>query len=356
MSDSKRKSNPTMNEVAKLAGVSVATVSRVVNGNDGVTKKLEQRVVRAMKALNYHPSSLARSFKQQKTQLIGVMVPLLDHPFYSRLATAIEQRLFQSDYRAIICNSEEKHEREEAYIEMLLRQRVDGVIINTSATDTEYLRDLQEQNIPFVMIDRILEAVQCVKVFSDNSQGGYLGMQHLIELGHRRIGIVAAPMYPELIHRRIQGTRKALEHYDIEPDPELLITSDNQQIEIGYEAALQLMELDSPPTAIFALTDVLAVGVMHAVSSLHMKVPEDISIIGYDDIPFASYMMPPLTTIAQPIVEMGETAVDLLLRQIDNPDLEPDRAVLPTHLVVRESTAPMAKKLSDAVTNKRKSY
>ncbi|MBC7870385.1 MAG: LacI family DNA-binding transcriptional regulator [Chitinophagaceae bacterium] len=340
MKQSERKADPTMVEVAKKAGVSVATVSRVVNNSGTVSPKLEQRVLKAMQKLNYHPSTLARSFKKQQTMLIGVLIPILEHPSYSRMASSIEKRLFEQGYRALICNSEEDEQREKEYIEMLLRQRVDGMIINSSARDSQSLMVLGENNIPIVLFDRNLKDLRCNKVFCDNSMGGFTGMEHLIQLGHERIGVVGAPSHPEPIIRRVLGIRQAMTQYEMPYDPELMVMGDTQLFDMGYNAARQLMALASPPTAIFALTDVTAVGVMHAVAELGYKVPDDISVLGYDDIPIASYIMPPLTTVAQPIVEMGRTAVDLLLRQIEDGDLEPQSAVLETRLVIRSSTAP----------------
>lgn len=334
----KQIQNPTMNDVAKEAGVSVATVSRVINGTDGVSKKLQQRVERAMEKLHYHPSSLARSFRQQKSMVIGVLVPLLEHPSYSRMASAIEKKLFTYGYRAWICNSEEDEERENDYIEMLLRQRVDGIIINSSARTPQYLSELQENGIPIVMFDRILNDFECNQVFCDNSLGGYTGIRHLVELGHKRIGVVAAPSYPEPIIRRIQGTRDAIKEFGIDDDPQLLVVGNTQLFDMGYNAARKLLNLSQPPSAIFALTDVTAVGVMHAAAELGLRIPDELSVIGYDDLPIAQYVLPPLTTVAQPIIKMGEIAVDLLLKQIENPDLKSERAVLPTQLVIRKST------------------
>ena len=327
-----------MVEVAKKAGVSVATVSRVVNQSGAVSPKLEKRVLNAMQKLKYHPSTLARSFKQQRTLLIGVLIPILEHPSYSRMASSIEKHLFERGYRALICNSEEDETREREYIEMLLQQRVDGIIINSSARDSQSLVTLGENDIPIVLFDRFLEDLHCNKVFCDNSMGGFIGMEHLIRLGHRRIGVVGAPTWPEPIIRRLKGIHEALTAYEIPYDPDLIVTGDTQLFDMGYNAAQQLMRLPSPPTAIFALTDVTAVGVMHAIAEMDYKIPQDISVLGYDDIPIASYMIPPLTTVAQPFVEMGEVAVELLLRQLEDPELEPQSAVLETRLVERAST------------------
>lgn len=341
MTEMQHKSNPTMNEVAREAEVSVATVSRVVNKSGGVSKKLEQRVLEAMEKLNYHPSTLARSFKMQRTNLVGLIVPMLEHPFYSRLATAIEMQLFANDYRAIICNSEEDESREVAYVEMLLRQRVDGIIINSSVLQPTYLAMLVESDVPIALIDRDLPQVDCTKVFSDNVQGGYLATQHLLDLGHRRIGLVVSMPHPKPGALRLHGARTALRDYGIQHDPELLITADTQLFDVGYRAGKQLLQLEAPPSAIFANTDVTAVGVLHAAAELGLRIPQDLSVIGYDDVPIASYTIPPLTTVAQPIVEMGRKCVDLLLERLNQDETANKTAVLATHLVLRQSTAPL---------------
>ncbi|MDX2162040.1 MAG: LacI family DNA-binding transcriptional regulator [bacterium] len=353
MTDSKPRTAPTMHEVAAAAGVSVATVSRVINGTGGVSMEREARVRQAMHDLHYHPSSVARSLKVQRSMLFGVLIPILEHPSYSRMASAVEHALFDHGYRALICNAEEDEERERAYIEMLLRQRVEGIIIDTSARSFDGLIELQKNHVPIVLFDRIVEDIQCNQVFCDNSLGGYTGIMHLIELGHRRIGVVGAPSHQEPIIRRIRGTREAIAAHGIDDDPRLLITGDTQLFDMGYDAARALMQLDTPPTAIFALTDVTAVGVMHAVTELGYRIPDDLSVVGYDDIPIASYTMPPLTTVAQPIVEMGRTAAEMLLRHIENPKLPFEKVVLPTHLVVRGTTAPPRARAQTAYPTKK---
>jgi DNA-binding LacI/PurR family transcriptional regulator len=163
-------------------------------------------------------------------------------------------------------------------------------------------------------------------------------MEHLIELGHRRIGVVGAPARTEPIQRRIRGAREALSAYDVDADPACLVTGDQQDFDMGYQSARQLMALAQPPTAIFSLTDVTAVGAIHALSELGMSVPEDISVLGYDNIPIASYMIPQLSTIAQPIIDMGKTAVELLCAHLDDPAKPMEEAVLQTRLIVRQST------------------
>lgn len=331
----------TMLEVAKEARVSIATVSRVMNGEGGVSQTLENRVWRAAKKLHYYPSSAAQSLAKQRSTLVGILVPLLEHPYYSRIASVIERRLFDCGYQAIICNTEEDEDRERAYIEMLLRQRVEGIIIDSSARNSKNLIELHENHIPIVLFDRVLSDVQCNQVFCDNSQGGFSGIEHLVKLGHRRIGVIAAPSYPETLQRRIRGTREAVEFFGIDADPELLVVGDTQLFDMGYEAGLRLLRLAVPPTAIFALTDVTAIGVMHAAAEMNLRIPADLSLMGYDDLPFASYTVPQLTTVAQPMDQMAATAVDVLLDQMGKPDQQPIKAVLATRLVVRGSTSPL---------------
>jgi len=337
----KQTQNPTMNDVAKAAGVSVATVSRVINGTDGVSEKLQKRVNHAMKELNYHPSELARSFKMQETRLIGIIVPLLDHPFFSRLAQVMEQALFHSNYRAIICNTEENEERELEYVEMLLRQRVDGIIINSALPNEDFLGQLEARNVPCVLIDRDVQSFECSKVFSDNSLGGYLGMKYLLDLGHRDIRIVAPFEFAHPVQHRIRGIRQALEEYGIEEHPDMFMTSDDPSFDMGINAGKHIAGLSPRPTAIFALTDVTAVGILHGLSQMGLSVPDDMSVMGYDGIPLSGYVMPTLTTVAQPINDMGIQAVKLLLAHIDSPGLKPDRVVLANKIIIRESTAPL---------------
>jgi len=339
MGSSNRKSPPTMNEVAKLADVSVATVSRVVNGSGTVSKKLEQRVTRAMEELNYHPSSLARSFKMSETRLIGLIVPLLDHPFFSRLAQVMEQELFRNDYRSIIANTEENDERELEYVELLLRQRVDGVIINSATENMDYLLELQRQNVPCVLIDRNVEQFNGSKVFSDNSQGGYIGMKYLLDLGHRNIRVVAPFSFAHPTQHRIRGIRLAMKERGLIETSGMILTSDDHSFEMGIAAGIEIAQQRPRPTAIFALTDVTAVGIIRGLAQMGLRVPDDVSVMGYDNIPLSGYVLPALTTVAQPIVDMGKKAVELLLGHINNPELPADKAVLASELIVRESTA-----------------
>ncbi len=330
----------TIKEVADHAGVSVATVSRVVNKTGYVSLDLQERVQDAMRTLNYRPSALARSLRRQETQTIGVLVPQLDQPFFSALVFAVEKTLFSSDYRALICSAEERRDKEDAYIEMLMRQRVDGVILVPTGQSTDNVRRLLDEGVPVVLVDRDIPNLAINRVLCDNYQGGVMAIDHLLALGHRRISVIGGPEYSEAIIDRMNGARAALASAGIALDPSLFVTGSMPQFEMGYTAGLKVLDRPDRPTAIFAFNDVMAIGVMHAAAELGLRLPDDLSVVGFDDIPIAAYSIPELTTVAQPIYAMGETAADLLIRHVRDTDALVESVKLETRLIVRKSTAP----------------
>lgn len=329
----------TMKEVAARAHVSVATVSRVVNKTGYVSPDLEVRVYHAMRELKYQPSALARSLRRQETLTVGLMVPQVDLPFFGILAFAIEKALFAQHYRALICSTEEDTQKENVYIEMLIRQRVDGVIMVPTGQSTEALEQLIESGVPVVLVDRDLAIDGVSKVLVNNYSGGYAGMKHLIELGHRRISLIGAPAISQSIIQRAAGARQALHEAGLEPAGEYYQPSVADQYTFGREGCAALMQSPERPTAIFALTDVAAVGVIHAADQLGLRVPHDLSVMGFDNIPMAQFILPALTTVAQPIHTIGEAAATSVLRLMQNRTLPPESHVLDTRLIVRQSTA-----------------
>jgi LacI family transcriptional regulator len=331
----------TIKQVAEMARVSVATVSRVVNNSGYVSPELRARVENAMYAVDYRPSALARSLRRQKTHTIGVLLPALNQPFFSALAFALERTLFAADYRTLICSSEGDPVKEAAYIDILLRQRVDGVILVPLGQNADGASRLLDANIPIVLIDRDLPRLPINRVLSDNLGGGYAGTRHLLELGHRRIALVGGPSVIQTLAARTEGAQRAFQDFGVPFDPDLmLVTGTHVDFETGYEVGMRLFASPQPPTAIFALTDVVAVGVLHAASEYGLALPRDLSVVGYDDIPVAAYVIPSLTTVAQPIYAMGQTAVEILLRRLSNPDHPPETMTLETRLIVRKSTLP----------------
>jgi LacI family transcriptional regulator, galactose operon repressor len=329
----------TMKRVAERAGVSIATVSRVINRKGYVAPDLQEKVLQAMESLHYQPSALARGLRRRETQTVGVLVPQLAQPFFSSLGYAIEKTLFANQYRAFLCSAEEDQEKESAYIDMLLRQRVDGIILVPTGQSLTNVQRLLRAKVPIVVVDRDLPELDIDRVLCDNFGGAYEICSHLIELGHRRIGVIGSPQYSEALVRRLAGVKKALSEAGNELADELLVMTEDEQFKFGFSATRQFLQLDRPPTAVIALTDIIGVGALHAAWKAGLALPYDLSVTGFDDVALASYTLPELTTVAQPVLEMGEQAVQHLLERIRNPGLEARRTVLPTRLVVRSSTA-----------------
>jgi LacI family transcriptional regulator len=328
-----------MKEVADFAHVSVATVSRVINNSGYVSPDLEERVREAMQALNYHPSALARSLRRQETQTIGLLIPQLDLPFFSTLAHAIEHLLFDMEYRILVCSAEEDVEREKAYTQMLIRQRVDGVIMAPTGHSATNLRSLIDSQVPVVLVDRDVPEPRVSKVLVNNLTGGYSGMKHLLEHGHERLGVIGAPAHSTSVRQRLEGAQRALREYGIDDVRVSLSVNESTPFEFGYRVGLDLLGSEERPTAIFALTDVSAIGVMHAAAHYDLTVPHDLSVLGFDNIPLTSYIIPELSTVAQPIREMGELAARQILRSISDRDARPETFILNTSLIERQSVA-----------------
>ena len=327
-------------QVAERAGVSVATVSRVLNNSGFVSPELRQRVVDAMHELHYQINAPARSLRRQETHTVGVLVPQLDHPFFSALSFAIEQTLSAESYHVFICSAEESSAKEEDYTKMMLRQRVDGVIIGPTGYNKANLTKLVNQNIPVVLVDRDLPELEVSRVVINNVRGGYDGAQHLLALGHKRISVIGAHEHSGAMERRANGILQAFSERGNGCKPDLVFTHHLQQFEEGYTTALHLLQQHPRPTAIYALNDVLAIGVLKAAAELHLRVPDDLSIVGFDDIDMASYVVPALTTVAQPIYDMGKTAAQILLRQMNGTDQPIETVRFDTQLIVRDSTGP----------------
>lgn len=331
---------PTIKQVAEHAKVSVATVSRVINKTGYVSLDLQERVLAAMRELNYQPSALARSLRRQETQTIGVMVPQLNHPFFGTLAYAVERVLFENDYRAFICSAEESHEREDVYIDILLRQRVDGVIMVPTGRSPVSVKRLLEQKVPVVLLDRDLPGLEINRVLCDNEGGAYQAARHLIELGHERICAIGAMEYSVAIINRLKGMRRALHEAGIEDYPEPQVTIALDHFHMGYDVAREVLATRPRPTAVFALNDLIAVGALHAASDMGLRLPGDLSVVGFDGIPLSAYSIPELTTVAQPIYEMGERAARILLDQVHNDAARLETIIYESQLIIRKSTAP----------------
>jgi len=313
-----------------------------MNGNYPVREELQMRVIEAMGQLDYHPNAIARGLRRQRTQSIGVLIPQVNDSYLGMFSHMVEKTLFAHHYRALLCSIEESLEKETAYIESILQQRVDGVIMFPRAHSRENVERLLKENIPVVMIERKLPDLPVHHVLVRNYEGGYIGMRHLIDLGHRDIALVAAYFETYPMSERIQGALDAERDAGITLRPEnvLIIESSERRFEIGYRVGNELLKRKTRPTAIFATTDELAIGILHALARNGVKVPEEISVIGFDNVPLAPFVYPALTTIDQPAVEMAETAAAILMRALQNGAGQAEYIMLQTKLVERDSTAP----------------
>ena len=335
---------PTQEDVARMAGVSRATVSYVINnrtdGNVRISEETRCRVLEAIEELGYRPNVLARSLRRGQTHTIGMIVPDNTNPFFAEVARGVEDTSFDQGYSVILCNSDSDLDKELLYTNVLAEKRVDGILFVAVGMSAERICVLQERRMPVVVVDRDIPGVAVDSVMTANERGGWLATRHLIELGHRRIGFIAGPSDVTPSAERVTGYRQALREADI-PVEEVLILKGDFQYESGYQAAHQLLSMHDSPTAIFACNDLMAIGTISAVVELGRQVPTDLSVVGFDDVPLASFANPSLTTVVQPKYEIGVVAATMLLERMQDPDRPPRRKMLDTELVVRQSTAPV---------------
>ena len=330
----------TIKDVARLAGVSITTVSHVINETRYVSDELRGRVLAAMQELNYRPNVLARSLRRGETRTIGLVVPDNSNPFFAEVARIVEDVGFEKGYSVILCNSDGSLEKEAAYISVLIAKQVDGVIFIAAGSKHEHLHELTAQGIPVVVADRDIPQSLADVVLVDNEKGGYEATRYLLSLGHRRIACIAGPSDLTPSADRVRGYRRAQEEAGISIEEGWIVPGDFRY-QGGEAATARLLRLGEPPSAIFACNDVMAIGALRTLQNAGLQVPGDVSIIGFDDIPLASAMSPALTTVAQPTAELSTLAARCLISRIQNDrDDEPrQRSVLETRLVVRDSCA-----------------
>jgi DNA-binding LacI/PurR family transcriptional regulator len=328
----------TIYDVAREAGVSIATVSKVINNTGRISEKTKEKVLKVMKDLNYQPSVVASALTGKRTFTIGLLIPDIANPFFAEIARSVEDRGHELGFSVVMCSTDNNIQKEEKYISLLKQKSVDGIII---ATGTRNLKIIQEellaQQIPVALIARDMPALAVDTVLIDDFLGGYQATSHLISLGHKKIAIIAENLNVASSRERIRGYQQALEDAGISFDKNLLLVSDFS-VESGKEVARRLLRDSSRPTAIFACNDLLAIGVIQAARELDINIPDDISVVGFDNTILATIIDPPLTTIAQPIQDMGRKVIDLLVKEIHGTKHAKQRIVLLPELIVRKST------------------
>ncbi len=330
----------TMKDVARQAGVSTSTVSHVINKNRFVSESVTKRVNDAVEELNYTPSALARSLKMNRTNTIGMLVTASNNPFYAEVVRGVERSCYERGYSLILCNTEGDLNRMNHSLETLLQKRVDGLLIMCTEVQGPSKEILKRYpSVPMVMMDWSPYGSDG-DIIQDNSLvGGEMATRYLIDSGFTRIACIAGPQDKSPAHYRYQGFIQAMKQASL-PIIESYIIFSDFEFAGGFDSMNKLLDLDSPPQAIFAGNDAMAVGAYQAAFQRGLSIPKDISIIGYDDISLASYMIPPLTTIHQTKDELGKLAVEQLLHRMDNPDGEPTLTVLTPKLIERQSVKP----------------
>ncbi|MCG9630352.1 MULTISPECIES: substrate-binding domain-containing protein [Vibrio] len=327
----------TMKDIAKLAKVSTSTVSHVINKSRFVSDEIAERVNKAAKELNYAPSALARSLKMKQTKTVGMLVTTSTNPFFGEVVKGVERRCYEKGYNLILCNTEGDSERMKSSIDTLLQKRVDGLMLMCSTLEGEHL-DVFERypELPVVVMDWGPMLFASDKIQDNSHQGGYMATQHLIDNGHTEIGCITGPLHRNQASSRYEGFKQAMSEANIEVRADWIVES-NFECDGGFDAFQTLKSRGRLPSALFVCNDMMAMGVIHAATQDGLRVPQDLSLIGYDDIHLSKYMTPALTTIHQPKHRLGKAAVDTLLSRLESPEVYPQVVELEPTLVERSS-------------------
>jgi DNA-binding LacI/PurR family transcriptional regulator len=348
-SKSPKKRHATLTDIASIAGVTPMTVSRVVNESGYVSAETREKVLRALKEMNYRRNGLARGLKRQRTDTMGLVLGDIANPFAAELAQAVREVTSAKGYNLFICVSEHSAKEDIAAFNSLADHRVDGLIVATRANKlgNDRLAEMVENGIPVVLIGRDFRHPNADLISADHLKGGYDATRHLIQLGHKRIGFIGVTLSSGMALRRFQGYLDALREHGLSIDEKLIVGKSKMDEQapgystetMGHEGMKQLLGLRKPPTAIFARNDFTAIGAISAIKEAGLRIPQDIAVVGYDDVPLAVHTSPPLTTVRQPTREQGRIAAEFLLRRIEAVDTLPrEERILECELVVREST------------------
>lgn len=334
---------PTIRDVARRAGVSVGTVSHVLTGSGTVSETRRERVLKAIRELDYEPNSVARSLKTRQTMMLGAVISDITNPFFPQLVRGAEDAALNHHYMLITVNTDDQADREREFLSLLLARKVDGVLLVASPNnqDQSHVQRAFQSGTPVVAVDRCPEGVPIDAVHVNNRKGVMMCMNHLIRLGHRRIAYLGGGWDVHNANDRLKGYLAALEEAEIPVDRSLVANGDYRQLS-GYRVAKDLCLRVDPPTAIFAANAMMGIGAVQAVQELGLRCPEEISLAMFDEVPFGEIIQPRLTTVAQPAYEIGHRAAELLISRIERrmEDHVPVRIELDPELVVRASTAP----------------
>jgi len=337
MGETPPRQRPTIYDVARLAGVSTATVSRALNGTGQIAASTRATIEAAVEQLGYRPNTIARSLVTKTTQTIALLLPDITNPFYAALVNGIQQTALSHGHTMLLCTTESDAEREEHYLRVLRAKQVDGALVDGLVLPPDRIARFVEDGFPIVCLDRDIDSRSIPLVQVDNRLGGRIATEHLIDLGHTRIGHVTGAGELGISDERLAGYRDALSGAGLPVDFQLVeegrFTDDG-----GHDAARRLLEREPGVTAIFAANDLSALGVLNAVAEAGKRVPDDVSVVGFDDLHLSAYTAPPLTTIRQPAVEIATLATEILIGLTKGREVEEMRHLLEPELVIRAST------------------
>ncbi|GIM28527.1 catabolite control protein A [Clostridium polyendosporum] len=327
----------TINEIAEMAGVSKATVSRVLNQSKPVSDEIRDKVIKVIEETGFNPNSIARSLVIKKTYLIGIVIPEIANPYFSQLVRGIEDEANARDYNIVICNADNEFQKENKSLQVLKNKQVDGIVFLTSHLLEEHNLFFKTNSIPTVIIGTNSKEFNIPFVDIDNFTAAYDVVRYVVSLGHSSIGLIRGPLtYQNVSFFRLEGYKKALQDHGF-PFEEHLVKSGDYKFESGYAAMEEFLKQDSKPTVIFAMNDEMAIGAMSCAIDSGLSVPEDISIIGFDDISLASMVRPMLTTVNQPVYEMGLESIKILINMIQCPDKKVENVIFPHKIIERQS-------------------
>lgn len=325
----------TMKDIARIAKVSTSTVSHVINNTRYVSDEIREKIMKVVNELNYTPSAVARSLKVKETKTLGMLVTATSNPFFAEVVSGVEQYCNQHHYNLIISSIDGNEQRLQQNIQTLIQKQVDGLLLMYSDTRHAMVEQLN-LNLPIVVMDWWPTELNADKIYENSEFGAYLATKTLIEQGHKNIAIITGKLDKPLAHNRLLGYQKALQDAHLPINPNWIIES-HFDFEGGVEGMKKLLQITPRPTAVFACSDTIAVGVYQVAWQQGLRIPQDISVIGYDNIMLAQYLTPPLTTIHQPKAELGKLAVETLLERIKSPDLEYKTTMLQPQLIWRAS-------------------
>jgi DNA-binding LacI/PurR family transcriptional regulator len=331
----------TIKDVAKLAGVSPSTVSRVLADNRRISPATKERVKKIMTELNYHPNMIARSLIKRSSYTLGLILSrstdsAFSNPFFSEIIRGISAVTQQFHYNLMLATAEDYAEEAKQCLRMITEKRVDGVLLLASRVNDALIPELSKNGYPFVVVGRAPDLNKCYSVNNDNIQAAYSAVRHLFNLGHQRIALLNGPEEYILCQDRYEGYRFAFREYGIENNPAFVKIGSFTQ-EDGYRLTSELLNMALPPSAIFAVDDLMAIGAYKAIKEKKLRIPEDIALVGFNDDPLASVVEPALTTVRIPIYEMGLAAATMIIGLLQEQEVFPAQRILSSELIIRDS-------------------